>query len=151
MIAKLIAGALRQRFVVIVAALAVLIAGFWAFRTMPVDAYPDLSPTKVEISTPWPGHAPEEVERLITVPLEIAFNGTPGLKVERSLSLYGLSDVVLTFDYDTDPYFARQQVSERLGDADLPDGVAPGMAPCSRRRASSTATWCRAPTAARKS
>ena len=126
MIAKLIAVALRQRFVVIAAAIAVLIAGFWAFHTMPVDAYPDLSPPKVEIITQWPGHASEEVERLITIPLETAFNGAPRLKVLRSLSLYGLSDVTLIFDYKSDPYFDREQINQRIADAELPDGVSPG-------------------------
>ncbi|MCE9577064.1 MAG: CusA/CzcA family heavy metal efflux RND transporter [Deltaproteobacteria bacterium] len=129
MIAKLIAVALRQKFVVIALALATLVAGYWAFEQLPVDAYPDLSPPKVEISTPWPGHAAEEVERLITIPLETAFNGIPGLRVERSLSLYGLSDVNLIFDYGTDFEADRNQVFQRLGDAELPDGVSPGMAP----------------------
>jgi cobalt-zinc-cadmium resistance protein CzcA len=128
-IARLIANALRQKFVVVALALATLIAGYWAFDQLPVDAYPDLSPPKVEISTAWPGHAAEEVERLITIPLETAFNGTPGLRVERSLSLYGLSDVNLIFDYDTDLDADRNQVFQRLGDADLPDGVSPGLAP----------------------
>ena len=131
MIHKLIGTALRQRFVVIAAALAVLVAGFWAFHTMPVDAYPDLSPPDVEIVTQWPGHAAEEVERLITIPLETAFNGTPGLEVQRSISLYGLSSIHLVFKYKSDPYFNREQIHQRMGDADLPDGVSPSMSPLS--------------------
>ena len=96
---------------------------------MPVDAYPDLSPPQVELITQWPGHAAEEVERLVTLPLELEMNGVPHMVVMRSISLYGLSDVILTFDEDTDDYFARQVVFERLGDAQLPSGVTPSMAP----------------------
>ncbi len=129
MVHKLIATALRQRFVVIAAALATLVAGSWAFRRAPVDAYPDLSPPKVELVTQWPGHAAEEVERLITIPLEVASNGAPGLHVQRSVSLYGLSDINLIFKYKTDPYFNREQIFQRMGDASLPDGVAPSMTP----------------------
>ena len=129
MIHKLIAIALRQKFVVLALALATIVGGIWAFRSLPVDAYPDLSPPKVEIITQWQGHAAEEVERLITIPLETQVNGAPGLRVMRSMSMYGLSDVVMIFDDDTDPYFARQQIFQRMGDADLPDGVKPDMAP----------------------
>ncbi len=129
MIHKLIDTALRQRFVVIAAALATLLAGAWAFRQLPVDAYPDLAPPKVEVVSQWPGHAAEEVERLITIPQEIAYNGAPGLKVQRSISLYGLSDVVLIFNYDSNPYFNREQIFQRMSDAELPDGVSPGMSP----------------------
>ena len=68
-------------------------AGIWSFSRLPVDAYPDLSPPMVEIITQWPGHAAEEVERLITVPLEVEMNGIPQMTSLRSISLYGLSDV----------------------------------------------------------
>ena len=104
-------------------------AGVYSFRRLPVDAYPDLSPPLVEIVTQWPGHAAEEVERLITVPTEVEMNGTPGIVVQRSISLYGLSDVRLTFEDGTDNYFARQLVFERLPDVALPDGVSPWVAP----------------------
>ena len=83
----------------------------------------------VEFITQWPGHAAEEVERFTTLPLELAMNGTPNLHVMRSISLYGLSDVILTFDEGTDAYFARQVVFQRIGDAQLPSGVTPSMAP----------------------
>ena len=101
----------------------------WSFRNLPIDAYPDLSPPHVQIITQWPGHAAEEVERLITIPLEIEMNGIPKLDALRSISLYGLSSITMNFDYDTDPYFARQQAFERIGDAQMPDGVTPGMSP----------------------
>ena len=100
-----------------------------SFQNLPIDAYPDLAPPRVQIVTQWPGHAAEEVERLITIPLEVEMNGIPKLDALRSISLYGLSSITMNFDFDTDPYFARQQVFERIGDAQMPDGVAPGMSP----------------------
>jgi cobalt-zinc-cadmium resistance protein CzcA len=129
MIHRLVHFALRQRFLVLLITALMVIVGAWSFRQMPVDAYPDLSPPMVELITQWPGHAAEEVERLTTLPLELAMNGTPHLHVMRSISLYGLSDVTLTFDEGIDPYFARQLVFERITDATLPQGVTPSMAP----------------------
>src|SRR5215475_5144716 len=129
MIHRIVQLALQQRFLVLMLTVLMIVAGAWSFRRMPVDAYPDLSPPMVELITQWPGHAAEEVERLTTLPLELAMNGTPHLQVMRSISLYGLSDVRLTFDEGVDPYFARQVVFERIGDATLPQGVTPSMAP----------------------
>ncbi len=129
MIHRIVQFALKQRFVVLLFTLLIVVAGAVSFQRMPVDAYPDLSPPMVELITQWPGHAAEEVERLTTLPLELAMNGTPNLRVMRSISLYGLSDVILTFDEGTEPYFARQVVFERISDAQLPTGVTPSMAP----------------------
>jgi len=129
MIHRIVQFALQQRFLVLMVTVLIIIAGAASFQRMPVDAYPDLSPPMVEIVTQWPGHAAEEVERLTTLPLELAMNGTPRLKVMRSISLYGLSDVTLTFDEGVDSYFARQLVFERLNDASLPSGVTPSVAP----------------------
>jgi len=129
MIHRIVHFALRQRFLVLMVTALMVIAGAWSFRQMPVDAYPDLSPPMVELVTQWPGHAAEEVERLTTLPIELAMNGTPHLRVMRSISLYGLSDVKLTFDEGVDSYFARQLVFERMSDATLPQGVTPSMAP----------------------
>lgn len=129
MIHRIVQIALQQRFLVIMITLLIIVAGAWSFRQMPVDAYPDLSPPMVELITQWPGHAAEEVERLTTLPLELAMNGAPHLKIMRSISLYGLSDVILTFDEGVDPYFAREVVFERISDATLPQGVTPSMAP----------------------
>jgi cobalt-zinc-cadmium resistance protein CzcA len=126
---RIVQFALHQRFVVLLFTALIVIAGAVSFQRMPVDAYPDLSPPIVELITQWPGHASEEVERLTTLPLELAMNGAPNLKVMRSISLYGLSDVILTFDESTDPYFAREQVFQRIADASLPIGVTPSMAP----------------------
>src|SRR6516165_9911173 len=129
MIHRIVQFALQQRFLVLMMTALMIVAGAWSFRQMPVDAYPDLSPPMVELITQWPGHAAEEVERLTTLPLELAMNGSPRLKVMRSISLYGLSDIRLTFDEGVDPYFARQVIFERLSDATLPQGVTPSMAP----------------------
>src|ERR1700740_1874674 len=129
MIHRIVQFALQQRFLVMMVTVLIIIAGAWSLRQIPVDAYPDLSPPMVELITQWPGHAPEEGERLTTLPLELAMNGTPRLQVMRSISLYGLSDVRLTFDEGVDPYFARQVVFQRLSDATLPQGVTPSMAP----------------------
>jgi cobalt-zinc-cadmium resistance protein CzcA len=129
MIHRIVQIALQQRFLVLMLTILVVVAGAWSFRQMPVDAYPDLSPPMVELITQWPGHAAEEVERLTTLPLELAMNGSPRLHVMRSISLYGLSDIRLTFDEGVDPYFARQIVFQRISDATLPLGVTPSMAP----------------------
>src|SRR6185437_10497634 len=122
-------AALRQRFLVLMFTAFLAVAGMISFQRMPVDAYPDLSPPMVELITQWPGHAAEEVERLVTLPIEIEMNGVPRMEVMRSISLYGLSDIRLTFEEGTDDYFARQVVFERLGQPALPAGVTPTMAP----------------------
>jgi len=129
MIHRIVQFALRQRFLVLMVTVLIIIAGAISFQRMPVDAYPDLSPPMVELITQWPGHAAEEVERLTTLPLELAMNGTPNLVVMRSISLYGLSDIRMTFEEGTDPYFARNVVFQRIADASLPTGITPSMSP----------------------
>ena len=129
LIHRVVSGALDQPLLIGLMAALLIVGGIWSVRRLPVDAYPDLSPPMVEIVTQWPGHASEEVERLITVPLEIEMNGLPGLQISRSISLYGLSDVTLTFANGTDDYFARQQVFERLPSVDLPEGASPDVPP----------------------
>jgi heavy metal efflux system protein len=129
MINRLVSFALSQRFIVIVAMIALSIWGVVSFKNLPIDAYPDLAPPRVQIVTQWPGHAAEEVERLITIPLEVEMNGIPKLDALRSISLYGLSSITMNFLYDTDPYFAREQAFERIPDAAMPPGVSPGMSP----------------------
>jgi len=128
---RLVGASLAQRFLVALLVLVLVGAGVHALHRLPVDAYPDLSPPSVEIVTQWPGHTAEEVERLITVPAEQGMTGIPKTDNVRSISLYGLSVVTLTFDNGTDNYFARQQVFNRLGDLDLPDGVKPSVSPLS--------------------
>src|SRR5271165_3908265 len=129
MIHRIVQASLRQRFLVLMLTGSLMIAGIISFRRMPVDAYPDLSPPQVQLITQWPGHAAEEVERLVTLPIELEMNGVPQMVVMRSISLYGLSVVTLTFEDKTNDYFARQIVFERLAQANLPTGVTPTMAP----------------------
>jgi cobalt-zinc-cadmium resistance protein CzcA len=129
MIHRIVQASLRQRFLVLMLTGFMMIAGIISFRRMPVDAYPDLSPPQVELITQWPGHAAEEIERLVTLPIELQMNGVPHMTVMRSVSLYGLSDVRLTFEEGTNDYFARQIVFERIAQATLPAGVTPSMAP----------------------
>lgn len=126
---RIVSSSLRQRFLVVMLAIILAGIGIWSLTRLPVDAYPDLSPPMVEVITQWPGHAAEEVERLITVPIEVEMNGTPRMTALRSISLYGLSDVRMTFLDRTDNYFARQRVFERIPDLSLPDGVTPSVAP----------------------
>ncbi len=131
MIHHVVQFALRQRFLVLMMVVLVIVAGALSFQRMPVDAYPDLSPPMVEVITQWPGHAAEEIERLVTLPIEVEMNGVPHMVYLRSISLYGLSDVIMTFQESTDDYFARQVVFQRLSDVQLPSGVAPSLAPLS--------------------
>lgn len=129
MIHRIVKAALHQRFLVLMLTAMMTAAGIISFQRMPVNAYPDLSSPQVELITQWPGHAAEEVERLVTLPLELEMNGVPDMVVMRSISLYGLSDLILTFKDNTDDYFARQIVFQRIAQANLPDGVTPQMAP----------------------
>jgi len=129
MIHRIVEFALKQRLVILVAALVLVGLGVNALRNLPIEAYPDVADTWVQIITQWPGHAGEEVERQITVPTERVMNGVPKQSAIRSTSIAGLSVVTLIFEDGTDSYFARQQVLERLGQIDLPDGVTPGLGP----------------------
>jgi cobalt-zinc-cadmium resistance protein CzcA len=131
MIHRVVQFALRQRFLILILTAFIAVGGGVSFQRMPVDAYPDLSPPMVEIITQWPGHAAEEIERLVSLPTEIEMNGVPKLDVQRSISLYGLSDIILTFNEDTDNYFARQLVFQRLSEVTYPTGVTPTLAPLS--------------------
>jgi heavy metal efflux system protein len=131
MIHGLVQFALRQRFLILMLVVFITVGGAVSFQRMPVDAYPDLSPPMVEVITQWPGHAAEEVERLVTLPTEVEMNGVPKMSIQRSISLYGLSDVILTFDESTDDYFARQIVFQRLSEVTYPTGVVPSLAPLS--------------------
>ena len=108
MIAKLLRFALGQRFVMLVMSLALIGLGIWSFQQLKVEAYPDISDTQVVVITLYPGHAAEEVEQQVTVPVERALNGVPSVIARRSRTIFGLSVVELTFSYGTNDYFARQ-------------------------------------------
>ena len=111
--------------------LALVGVGVWDFNKLKIEAYPDISDTQVIVITLFPGHAAEEVEQQVTVPLERVLNSTPQVIARRSRTIFGLSVVELTFSYGTDDYFARQVVLEKLRDAILPDGVTPTLGPLS--------------------
>jgi cobalt-zinc-cadmium resistance protein CzcA len=133
MIEALIRAALRQRIIVVVAAIAMLFFGLYATKNLSVDAFPDVTNVQVQIATPATGKSPEEVERFITVPLEIAMTGLPGLVEMRSLNKNSLSLITLVFKDDMDVYFARQLVMERLMEVAgrMPKGVTPVLGPVS--------------------
>lgn len=128
---RIVAFALEQRLLIVLLSCALTVAGVLAYKSLPMDAYPDLSPPMAEIITQWPGHSAEEVERLITVPVELGMNAIPGLVTKRSISLYGLSDVTLTYANGVNDYFAQQQVFNRLPGITLPAGVTPSVSPMS--------------------
>ena len=128
---RVVASSLAQPLLVILMMLVLVGAGVRSLQRLPVDAYPDLSPPIVEIITQWPGHTAEEVERLITVPVEIGMNGIPKTDNVRSISLYGLSDVIITFHEGAGDDYTRQQVFNLLPGVSLPGGVAPTVSPLS--------------------
>src|ERR1700704_3534005 len=106
-------------------------AGIAAFRSLPVEAFPDVTDVQVTVITLFSGHAPEEVEKQITIPLEIALSGLPNAVRMFSHTQFGLSYIILTFNDNANDYFARQQVLERLQGVDLPPGVQPQLVPLS--------------------
>jgi len=130
-IGRLIAFALHQRFITLALALLLTVAGILSYKRLPIEAYPDVGDVQVEIITLWPGHSAEEVERVVTLALEKQLNGIPNLTFLRSQSLFGLSNIRVLFSDGTDPYWARQQVQERLAAAEVPGDVKPSMAPLS--------------------
>ncbi len=133
MIEGLMRFALQQRLVVVVLSLVLLAFGLHALQKLSVDAFPDVTNIQVQIATEAPGRSPDEVERLVTVPLEIAMTGLPGLEEMRSLNKNGLSLITLVFTDATDVYFARQLVMERLMEVRdrLPQGITPVLGPVS--------------------
>src|SRR3954466_14194621 len=121
----------RERLLVAVVSMLIVAGGILALRRLNVDAFPDVTPVQVEIDTEAEGLAPEEIERQITFPIENEMNGIAGVTRVQSESKFGLSVVVVYFTDDTDIYFARQQVFERLAAAkdSIPAGFEPGMGP----------------------
>ena len=127
MIRKLVDFALENRFMVLTAALLLFVWGGISFHQLPVEAYPDVANNYVEIITQWPGISAEQIEQQVTIPLETVMNGIPGETHLRSFSLFGLSDLKLIFDDDTDDAWNRERVLERLAQVTLPTGVTPQM------------------------
>lgn len=134
MIEKLINHALGNRLLIVVLALLVMMAGYWSYTKLPVDAFPDVSPNLVQVFTVTDGLAPEEIEMYVTYPVEAAMTGLPGVVKVRSVSNFGLSVVNVYFKDGMDIYFCRQLVNERLGEAreQIPQGFGePEMGPIS--------------------
>lgn len=129
MLDKLITFALQQRIFVVAASLVLMIFGWIAWTNLPIEAFPDVQDVQVQIVTQATGLAPEEVERSVTLPLEREMGGVPRMTQLRSVSITGLSIITLTFSDNTDDYFARQQVIEKIHNANLPAGIQPGIAP----------------------
>ena len=122
---KLLKLALHRRGLMFVLFTFVALIGYYSWTKLAIDAYPDIADTTVQIVTQVPGLAAEEIEQQITIPIERAVNGMPGLNVMRSKNTFGLSTVILVFDDGVDDYWARQRVQERLVDVELPYGAVP--------------------------
>src|SRR5262249_55115485 len=130
MLNAIIDWSLRHRFLVLLGACLFIGLGAWSMSQLNIDAFPDTTPVQVQINTIAPGLGPEEVERLITFPVEQPIGGLPRLEQVRSISKFGISQVVVTFADGTNIYFARQLVNERLSTAEIPEGVPrPRMGP----------------------
>src|SRR5512138_1653190 len=129
MLKFIIETCVHRRAATVFATIVVAIFGVNAYLNTPIEAYPDVTNAQVTVIAQMPGYASEEMERQVTVPLERALNGTPGMTLLRSESLFGLSLVTLIFGDDVDAFKARMLVTQRLTDADLPDGVTPVLAP----------------------
>lgn len=131
MLERLILFSIRQRALILIAALAFAALGVWSFQQLPIDAVPDITNVQVQINTEAAGYSPLEVEQRITLPLEVELAGLPKLDTYRSLSRYGLSQITVVFREGTDIYWARQQISERVTQARerLPTGLSPSLAP----------------------
>ena len=129
MIRSLIDFALRNRIMVLSLAVLLFIWGLVSFHNLPIEAYPDVADTYVQIISQWPGHAAEEVEQQITVPLEVQLNGVAHMTHLRSVSLAGLSVITIIYDDGTTTFNARQEVLDRLSQATVPPNVTPGLGP----------------------
>ncbi len=131
MLERILAFSIAQRWVVLAATLAVAAFGLYNYQQLPIDAVPDITNVQVQINTEAPGYSPLEAEQRITFPIETAMAGLPDLEETRSISRYGLSQVTVIFKDNTDIYFARQLVNERIQEArsNLPPGIIPSMGP----------------------
>lgn len=132
MLRSLISWSTSHRVLVLLGALGIALAGYYSVMSLNIDAFPDTTPIQVQINTVAPALVPEEVERQITFPVELAMGGMPGLESLRSVSQFGLSQVIVTFKDGTNIYFARQLISERLSSVEIPPGIdRPEMGPVS--------------------
>ena len=121
----LVQVALRERVLVYLTALTIVALGVFSYENLQIEPYPDISPLMVRVLTQWPGRGAEEVERQITLPVEIAINGTPGMEIQRSISMYGLSVVIAIFRDGINDFEARHRIYNRISQANLPSGIVP--------------------------
>ena len=129
MIRKLVDGALDNKLLVIGLGIVLAVWGGFSFKALPIEAYPDVADTWVQVITQWPGHAAEEVEQQVTIPIEVQMNGVSHLTHMRSLSLFGLSVVTMIFDDDANNLMCRAQVLEKLSQVSLAPGISPQIGP----------------------
>src|ERR1700733_14408585 len=126
---KILAFSLKNKYFILFATVILLIAGIVTFKTMPIEAFPDVTNTEVTIITQWPGRSAEEIEKFVTIPIEIALNPVQNKISLRSTSIFGLSYIKLVFEDRVTNNEARLQVNNLLGDADIPNGVNPSVQP----------------------
>jgi cobalt-zinc-cadmium resistance protein CzcA len=126
---KLINMAIHRRGLMLVLFCFIAVIGYYSWTELAIDAYPDIADVTVEVSTQVPGLAAEEIEQQISIPIERALNGLPGMTVMRSRNTFGISSITLVFEDGIDDYWARQRVQERLSDVELPYGAAPELEP----------------------
>src|ERR1700754_2850784 len=129
LIKNIIYFSLRHRYMVFFLTLVLVVLGIWSYNNTPIETFPDVTNTQIIIIAQWPGRSAEEVEKMITIPMETVLNSVQKKANLRTTSSFGLSYVRIIFDDDVDDAFARQQVLSRLGNADLPDGVKPEVEP----------------------
>jgi heavy metal efflux system protein len=129
MLERLIDLAVRRRVAVLVLTVGFILFGIHTFSKLKIEAFPDVTNVQVMVITLYPGQAAEEIEKQVTIPIERALGGVPQVLIQRSITSFGLSQVIVTFEDGTDIYFARQQVGEKLRDAEVPDGITPTLGP----------------------
>src|SRR6478672_1788431 len=129
MLERLIHLAVARRVTTLVLSIGFALFGIHTFSKLKIEAFPDVTNVQVMVISLFPGQAAEEVEKQVTIPVERALVGVPHVLIQRSITSFGLSQVVVTFEDDVDIYFARQQIAERLPDAEVPEGVNPTLGP----------------------
>src|SRR6266404_7301671 len=129
MLDRLIDQAVHRRMFTLVGSLAVALFGLVTLTKLKIEAFPDVTNVQVMVISLYPGQAAEEVEKQVTIPVERALQGVPNVLVQRSITSFGLSQVIVTFEDGVDIYFARQQVAERLPSAEVPSGITPALGP----------------------
>src|ERR1700760_3820445 len=129
MLNRLIDLAVQRRVATMIFTIAFSVFGIFTFNKLKIEAFPDVTNVQVMVISLYPGQAAEEVEKQVTIPVERALTGIPEVLVQRSITSFGLSQVIVTFEDDTDIYFARTQVAEKLRDAEVPDSVTPTLGP----------------------